>query len=142
MSSEALVTLPVPPLVEVTAPVVFTTEPAVALVTFTTSTQTPPAGTTPLVTLMLVLPARPPVKTRPQELVVETAPLVTPGVEGMVEAQTSFMVARVMHSGEIMLFATGRYHDRIVLDGGEPRFAEKLVILDSRLIDTLLAIPL
>jgi hypothetical protein len=29
-----------------------------------------------------------------------------------------------------------------VLDGGEARFAEKLVILDSRLIDTLLAIPL
>jgi 3-phenylpropionate/cinnamic acid dioxygenase small subunit len=71
------------------------------------------------------------------------APLVTPGADGMVEAQTSFMVARVMHSGEISLFATGRYHDRIVLDdGGEARFAEKLVILDSRLIDTLLAIPL
>jgi hypothetical protein len=29
-----------------------------------------------------------------------------------------------------------------VLDRGEARFAEKLVILDSRLIDTLLAIPL
>jgi 3-phenylpropionate/cinnamic acid dioxygenase small subunit len=71
------------------------------------------------------------------------APLVTHGTEGMVEAQTSFMVARTMHSGEITLFATGRYHDRIVLDdGGEARFAEKLVILDSRLIDTLLAIPL
>ena len=70
------------------------------------------------------------------------APLVTPGADGMVEAQTSFMVARVMHSGEITLFATGRYHDRIVLDGDEARFAEKLVILDSRLIDTLLALPL
>src|SRR5262245_38747426 len=71
------------------------------------------------------------------------APLVTPGAEGMVEAHTSFMVARIMHSGEITLFATGRYHDRIALDdGGEARFAEKLVILDSRLIDTLLAIPL
>jgi 3-phenylpropionate/cinnamic acid dioxygenase small subunit len=70
-------------------------------------------------------------------------PLVTSGAEGMVEAQTSFMVARIMHSGETKLFVTGRYHDRIVLDdGGEARFAEKLVILDSRLIDTLLAIPL
>jgi hypothetical protein len=29
-----------------------------------------------------------------------------------------------------------------VLDDGEARFAEKIVILDSRLIDTLLAIPL
>ena len=54
------------------------------------------------------------------------------------------MVARIMHTGETILFATGRYQDRIVLDDGvgEPRFAEKSLILDSRLIDTLLAIPL
>jgi anthranilate 1,2-dioxygenase small subunit len=59
-----------------------------------------------------------------------------------VRAQTSFIVARVMHSGETMLFATGRYHDHVVLDDGDARFAEKIVILDSRRIDTLLAIPL
>ena len=57
-------------------------------------------------------------------------------------AQTSFMVARIMHTGETVLFATGRYEDHIVRDGGQWRFAEKLVILDSRMIDTLLAIPL
>src|ERR1700736_278729 len=33
-----------------------------------------------------------------------------------VHAQTSFMVARIMHTGESTLFATGRYRDRIVLD--------------------------
>jgi 3-phenylpropionate/cinnamic acid dioxygenase small subunit len=60
-----------------------------------------------------------------------------------VEAQTSFIVARIMHTGETTLFATGRYQDRIVRDdGGTLRFAEKTVILDSRLIDTLLALPL
>src|SRR4029453_15888404 len=32
------------------------------------------------------------------------APLITPGAEGVAEAQTSFMVARVMHSGETSLF--------------------------------------
>jgi anthranilate 1,2-dioxygenase small subunit/terephthalate 1,2-dioxygenase oxygenase component beta subunit len=58
------------------------------------------------------------------------------------QAQSSFIVARIMHTGETALFATGRYQDRIVFDGGEARFAEKIVILDSRLIDTLLAIPL
>src|SRR5215813_1839676 len=68
--------------------------------------------------------------------------LVTPGDDGALKAQTSFIVARIMHSGETTLFATGRYHDRVVLDDGKPRFAEKIVILDSRLIDTLLAIPL
>jgi anthranilate 1,2-dioxygenase small subunit len=63
---------------------------------------------------------------------------------GEVRAQTSFMVARIMHTGETSIFATGRYHDRIVLDTPErgEAFVEKLVILDSRLIDTLLAIPL
>ena len=63
---------------------------------------------------------------------------------GEVQAQTSFMVARIMHTGEVILFATGSYRDRVVLGapGTEARFAEKIVILDSRLIDTLLAIPL
>lgn len=70
------------------------------------------------------------------------APLIAAGAEREVQAQTSFIIARIMHTGETTLFATGRYHDRVVFDGGEARFAEKLVILDSRLIDTLLAIPL
>jgi 3-phenylpropionate/cinnamic acid dioxygenase small subunit len=62
--------------------------------------------------------------------------------DGIVHAHTGFMIARIMHTGDTMLFATGRYEDRIVFENGEARFAEKLVILDSRLIDTLLAIPL
>jgi 3-phenylpropionate/cinnamic acid dioxygenase small subunit len=62
---------------------------------------------------------------------------------GLVRARTNFMVARIMHSGETIIFATGRYDDRIALDAAEgPRFVEKTVVLDSRLIDTLLAIPL
>jgi 3-phenylpropionate/cinnamic acid dioxygenase small subunit len=70
-------------------------------------------------------------------------PLIEAGEGGAVAAQSSFMVARIMHTGETTLFATGRYHDRVVIDGdGVARFAEKVVVLDSRLIDTLLAIPL
>src|SRR5947208_15506000 len=38
---------------------------------------------------------------------------------GEVHAQTSFMVARIMHTGETTLFATGRYRDRIVLGAGQ-----------------------
>jgi 3-phenylpropionate/cinnamic acid dioxygenase small subunit len=68
--------------------------------------------------------------------------LVTSSEGGAVKAQTSFFVARIMHSGDTTLFATGRYHDHVVFENGEARFAEKIVILDSRLIDTLLAIPL
>jgi anthranilate 1,2-dioxygenase small subunit/terephthalate 1,2-dioxygenase oxygenase component beta subunit len=64
------------------------------------------------------------------------------GPDGSLRARTNFMVARIMHTGETMLFATGRYLDRVVLKGEAALFAEKTVILDSRVIDTLLAIPL
>ena len=59
-------------------------------------------------------------------------------------AVSHFMVVRVMHTGESMLFASGRCLDRIRLagDGGQPQFEERVVVLDSRNIDTLLAIPL
>ena len=53
-----------------------------------------------------------------------------------------FMVARVMHTGDTMLFATGCYEDRVVIGATDAHFAEKTVILDSRQVDTLLAIPL
>lgn len=71
-----------------------------------------------------------------------SATLIEPLERGMVRAVSSFMVARIMHTGETTLFATGRYDDRIDISGNEPRFAERAVILDSRQVDTLLAIPL
>jgi anthranilate 1,2-dioxygenase small subunit/terephthalate 1,2-dioxygenase oxygenase component beta subunit len=59
-------------------------------------------------------------------------------------AVSSFQVLRIMHTGETMLFASGRYLDRIRLsgEGGGPQFEEKIVVCDSRRFDTLLAIPL
>jgi anthranilate 1,2-dioxygenase small subunit/terephthalate 1,2-dioxygenase oxygenase component beta subunit len=70
-------------------------------------------------------------------------PLVTGFDNGVVRARTGFMVARIMRTGETMLFATGCYEDRVVLDRPDgARFAEKTVIIDSRQIDTLLALPL
>ena len=69
-------------------------------------------------------------------------PLIVAVEAGSVRARTNFMVARVMRTGETMLFATGCYEDRVVFGAGEARFAEKTVVLDSRQIDTLLAIPL
>ncbi len=70
-------------------------------------------------------------------------PLIAAVEADGLRARTSFMVARVMRTGDTMLFATGCYEDRVVLDAsGGAHFAEKTVILDSRQIDTLLAIPL
>ena len=61
-----------------------------------------------------------------------------------VRAVSHFQAVRIMHTGESMLFATGRYLDVIRLNGsgGKPQFEEKVVICDSRRFDTLLAIPL
>jgi anthranilate 1,2-dioxygenase small subunit len=53
----------------------------------------------------------------------------------------SFLVLRVMASGDSLLFASGRYVDTILL-GNEPLYEERIVVCDSRRFDTLLAIPL
>jgi anthranilate 1,2-dioxygenase small subunit len=71
------------------------------------------------------------------------SPTLLMGVEnGTVAAQTNYQVIRILEDGATMIFSTGRYLDRIAMAGAEPLFAEKLVICDSRRIDTLLAIPL
>ena len=58
------------------------------------------------------------------------------------DASANFLVVRTMQDGEMTLFAAGRYLDRIVRGDAGWRFARKLVVLDSRRIDTLLALPL
>jgi len=61
--------------------------------------------------------------------------------ENLVTSRANFLVIRIMQNGETMLFASGRYVDRIVLSP-EPLYEERVVICDSRRFDTLLAIPL
>ena len=60
---------------------------------------------------------------------------------GALAARSNFIVYRTMEDGEAELFAAGKYLDRIVFEGGEPKFAERRVILDSRRIDVLLVYP-
>ena len=61
---------------------------------------------------------------------------------GLVQAEASFIVVRTMIDGSQDLFLSGRYLDSIDLSGDRPQFVDKLVVLDSDKIDTLLAIPL
>jgi 3-phenylpropionate/cinnamic acid dioxygenase small subunit len=62
--------------------------------------------------------------------------------DGIAEARTNFFVLRIMHDGDTAMFASGRYLDRIDVSAAPFRFRERLVVLDSRKIDTLLVIPL
>jgi 3-phenylpropionate/cinnamic acid dioxygenase small subunit len=57
-----------------------------------------------------------------------------------VKAAASFLVVRIMESGEATFFASGRYEDRIALPA--MKLEERVVVCDSRRFDTLLAIPL
>lgn len=61
---------------------------------------------------------------------------------GMAQVRSNFIAVRIMHDGEMSLFAAGRYLDRIDVATEPYRFVERLVILDSQKIDTLLVIPL
>lgn len=58
----------------------------------------------------------------------------------LVESSASFLVVRIMQDGATLLFASGRYLDRIALPG--VLYEERVVVCDSRRFDTLLAIPL
>ena len=55
---------------------------------------------------------------------------------------SNFVAVRIMHDGATTLFASGLYMDRIDTSKIPYRFSERIVVLDSEKIDTLLAIPL
>lgn len=61
---------------------------------------------------------------------------------GGVESETPFLVLRVTGGGPADLFASGRYVDRYRVDGAEALLRERVVVCDSKEIDTLLALPL
>ena len=60
----------------------------------------------------------------------------------LIEVTANFLVVRTMQDGGMILFAAGRYIDQVARTGAGWKFAKKDVVLDSRQIDTLLAIPL
>jgi anthranilate 1,2-dioxygenase small subunit len=60
--------------------------------------------------------------------------------ETLVEAP--FAVYQTDQEGETRLFATGLYRDRIVCEAGNLKFRDKLVLLDTFAVPSLLATPL
>jgi anthranilate 1,2-dioxygenase small subunit len=64
------------------------------------------------------------------------------GRTGPLEVVANFLVIRTMQEGDMTIFGAGRYVDQVTHDEGGWKFASKTVVLDSRQIDTLLAIPI
>ena len=69
-----------------------------------------------------------------------SAVLLEPVDASVVRSIANFSVIRIMQDGDTVIFASGRYLDRIVLP--EMQYEERVVVCDSRRFDTLLAIPL
>jgi 3-phenylpropionate/cinnamic acid dioxygenase small subunit len=58
-----------------------------------------------------------------------------------VRCRQNYAVIRTMVTGEMTIFSAGVYHDRIRL-GDEVLFEERIVVQESRRVDTLLVIPI
>ena len=69
-------------------------------------------------------------------------PMVTSADDKAARADTPFLVARIMHTGETEVFATGEYRDRFVRQDGQLLLAERVAVCDSTVVDTLMALPL
>ena len=58
------------------------------------------------------------------------------------EVETPFLIVRIMREGQMDIFVTGCYRDKVKPDpAGALRFSERIVVCDSRRFDTLVAIP-
>jgi len=59
-----------------------------------------------------------------------------------VSSESTFVVMRTMSDGATSIFACGRSFDHFVKKDDGLKIADRLVVLDSRQIDTLLVIPI
>lgn len=69
-------------------------------------------------------------------------PLIQSEDGGLAKVRTSFVVLRIMRTGETEIFASGNFLDSVVRVDGQLLLQRRDVICDSQRIDTLLALPL
>ena len=62
--------------------------------------------------------------------------------DGVWKVQTGYAVIRTMEEGDVSVFNTGKYLDRIVFEGEKPKFRKRVCVFDSRRVDTLMVIPI
>lgn len=67
--------------------------------------------------------------------------IVGPAAEAL-EIEAPFAVYQTDQEGETRLFATGLYRDSLVAGQGGPRIRDKLILLDTFAVPSLLATPL
>lgn len=62
--------------------------------------------------------------------------------DGAWSVQTGYAVIRTMQTGDVSIFSTGKYLDRIVRVADGLKFRERTVVFDSRRVHTLMVIPI
>ena len=61
---------------------------------------------------------------------------------GAYDVSANYAVFQTNQEGATWIFSVGVYRDKIVFDGGTPKFKEKIVIVDTASIPKLLSTPL
>ena len=61
--------------------------------------------------------------------------------DGVAEVETNFLVVQTTKTGESRLFCAGCYEDRIRTGDGTAKFVERIAVLDTFSVPTLLATP-
>lgn len=63
--------------------------------------------------------------------------------DGVLQVRSNYLVVRTMSlDGDMAIFCTGQCQDEVVITPDGPRFKRRLFLYDSRIIETLLVIPL
>lgn len=63
--------------------------------------------------------------------------------DGVLQVRSNYLVVRTMSlDGDMAIFSTGQCQDEVVITPDGPRFKRRLFLYDSRIIETLLVIPL
>jgi anthranilate 1,2-dioxygenase small subunit len=62
---------------------------------------------------------------------------------GVLHVRSNYLVIRTMAlDGDMKIFSTGQCQDQIVLTADGPKFKKRLFLYDSRIIETLLVVPI
>jgi anthranilate 1,2-dioxygenase small subunit len=79
----------------------------------------------------------------PQHYVHQTSALeIEPLSETRFKCRSNYLVIRTTSDGSMTVFSTGVYVDTVVVEGDAVLFEERIVVQDSRRVDTLLVIPI
>jgi anthranilate 1,2-dioxygenase small subunit len=62
-------------------------------------------------------------------------------IEGVADVETNFMIVQTNKTGESRLFCAGCYEDKIRVGNGAAKFVERIAVVDTFSVPTMLATP-